>query len=57
MDKDLLPKIFVSLRGIKQELYANSFQVKDIRENPAPHVENSSRNSQGASVLPWEVSA
>ena len=43
MDKDLLPKIFVSLRGMKQELYANSFQVNDIRENPAPHVENSSR--------------
>ena len=43
MDKDLLPKIFVSLRAIKQELYANSFQVNDIRENPAPQVENSSR--------------
>ena len=43
MDKDLLHKIFVSLRGIKQELYAKSFQVNDIRENPAPHVENSSR--------------
>ena len=28
MDKDLLHKIFVSLRGIKQELYAKSFQVK-----------------------------
>ena len=25
MDKDLLHKIFVSLRGIKQELYAKSF--------------------------------
>ena len=24
MDKDLLHKIFVSLRGVKQELYANS---------------------------------
>ena len=36
MDKDLLPKICVSLRGIKQELYAKSFQVKDIRENYLP---------------------
>ena len=33
MDKDLLHKIFVSLRGIKQELYAKSYQVNDIREN------------------------
>ena len=33
MDKDLLHKIFVSLRGIKQELYAKSFQVNDLREN------------------------
>ena len=33
IDKDLLHKIFVSLRGIKQELYAKSFQVNDIREN------------------------
>ena len=40
MDKHLLYKIFVSLRGMKQELYAKSFQVNDIRENPAPHVEN-----------------
>ena len=31
MDKDLLHKIFVSLRGIKQELYAKRFQVNDIR--------------------------
>ena len=32
MDKDLLHKIFVSLRDceIKQELYAKSFQVNDI---------------------------
>ena len=29
MNKDLLHKIFVSLRGIKQELYAKSFQVND----------------------------
>ena len=28
MDKDLLHKIFVSLREIKQELYAENFQVK-----------------------------
>ena len=40
MDKDLLHKIFVSLLGIKQELYAKSFQVNDIRENLPPHVEN-----------------
>ena len=33
MDKDLPHKIFVSLLGIKQELYAKSFQVNDIREN------------------------
>ena len=31
MDKDLLHKIFVSLREIKQELYAKSFQVNDLR--------------------------
>ena len=40
MDKDLLHKIFVSLRGMKQELYAKSFQVNDIRENLPAHVEN-----------------
>ena len=40
VDKDLLHKIFVSLPGIKQELYAKSFQVNDIRENLPPHVEN-----------------
>ena len=40
MDKDLLHKIFVSLRGMKQELYAKSFQVNNIRENLPPHVEN-----------------
>ena len=40
LDKDLLHKILVSLRGIKQELYAKSFQVNDIRENLPPHVEN-----------------
>ena len=36
MDKDLLHKIFVLLRGIKQELYAKSFQVDDIDENQPP---------------------
>lgn len=41
MNKDLLHKISVSLRGIKQELYAKSFQVNDIRENLPLHVENS----------------
>ena len=46
MDKDLLHKIFVSLRGIKQELYAKSFQVNDIRENLPPHFENAHRKSQ-----------
>ena len=46
MDKDLLHKIFVSLREIIQELYAKSFQVSDIRENPAPHVENARRKPQ-----------
>ena len=30
MDKDLLHKIFVSLRGMKHELYAKSFQVNDM---------------------------
>ena len=40
MDKDLLCKIFVLLLGIKQELYAKSFQVNDIRENLSHHVEN-----------------
>ena len=46
MDKDLLHKIFVSLRGIKQELYAKSFQVNGIRENLPPHVENVRRKPQ-----------
>ena len=40
MNKDLLHKVFVSLRGIKQVLYANSFQVNDIRRNLPPLVEN-----------------
>ena len=46
MDKDLLHKIFVSLGGIKQELYAKSFQVNDRRENLPPHVENARRKPQ-----------
>ena len=46
MDKDLLHKILVSLRGIKQELYAKSFQVNDVRENLPPHVENARRKPQ-----------
>ena len=43
MDKDLLCKIFVSLRAIKQELYAKSFQVS---ENLPPHIENACRKPQ-----------
>ena len=46
MDKDLLHKIFVSLRGIKQELYAKSFQVNGIRENLPPDIENARRKPQ-----------
>ena len=46
LDKDLLHKILVSLRGIKQELYAKSFQANDIRENLPPHVENARREPQ-----------
>ena len=46
MDKDLLQKIFVSLRGMKQELYAKIFQVNDIRENLPPHAENARRKPQ-----------
>ena len=46
MDKDLLHKILVSLRGIKQELYAKSFQANDIHENLPPHVENARRKPQ-----------
>ena len=45
-DKDLLHKIFVSLGGMKQELYAKSFQVNDIRETLPPHVENARRKPQ-----------
>ena len=46
MDKDLLHKIFASLRGMKQELYAKSFQVNDICENLPAHVENARRKPQ-----------
>ena len=46
MDKDLLHKIFVPSRGIKQGLYAKRFQVNDIRENLPPHVENARRKPQ-----------
>ena len=40
IDKDLLHKIFVSLRGMKLEFYSKSFQVNEIRGNLPPHVEN-----------------
>ena len=46
MDEDLLHKIFLSLHGIKQELYAKSFQVNDIRENLPPYVENARSKPQ-----------
>ena len=46
MDKDLLHKIFESLRGIKQELYAKRFQANDIRENLKTNVENARRKPQ-----------
>ena len=46
MDKDLLHKIFVPLRGIKQELCAKSVQVNDTRENLPPHVANARRKPQ-----------
>ena len=46
MNKDLLHKIFVSLRGVKQELYAKSFQVNDLRENLPPHIEIARRKPQ-----------
>ena len=46
IDKDLLHKIFVSLCGIEQELYAKSFQANDIRENLPPLVENAHHKPQ-----------
>ena len=46
MNEDLFHKIFVSLHKIKQELYAKSFQVNDIRENLPLHVENARRKPQ-----------
>ena len=53
MDKDLLHNIFVLLRGIKQELYARSFQVNDICETYLPtlktHVVNLNRDAKDLS--------
>ena len=52
MDNDLLHKIFVSLRGIKQEIYTKSFQVNDIRENLPTlktHVVNLKRDTKDLS--------
>ena len=46
MDKDLLHKFCVSLRGMKPELYAKCFQVHEIRENLPPHVDNAHRKPQ-----------
>ena len=46
MDKDLLHKIFVSLREIKQKLYTKSFQVNKIRENLPLHVEKAHQKPQ-----------
>ena len=46
MDKDLLHKIFVSLHGVKQELYAKGFQVNDLRDKLPPHIENAHRKPQ-----------
>ena len=46
MDEDFFHKILVSLLEIKQELYAKSFQVNDLRENLPPHVENARRKPQ-----------
>ena len=51
MDKDLLHKIFVSLRGIKQELYAKSFQiyVKTYLPTLKTHVANLKRDAKDLS--------
>ena len=53
MDKDLLHQTFVPLRGMKQELYAKSFQVNDIRETYLPtlkkHVVNLKRDAKDLS--------
>ena len=55
-DKDMLHKIFVSSRGIKQELCAKSFQVNDVRENLPPHVENARRKPDlSRDLQPLEV--
>ena len=39
-------KKIVSLRGIKQELYAKCFQVNDIPENLSPHIQNACRKPE-----------
>ena len=53
MDKDLLHKFFVSLRGIKQELCAKSFQVNDNVKTYLPtlktHVVNLKRDAKDLS--------
>ena len=57
MDKDMLCMIFESLRGLKQELYAKSFQVNDIvREKHLlaleTHVVNLKRDAKICLVTP-----
>ena len=53
MDKDLLHNIFVLLRGIKQELYARSFQVMTYVKTYLPtlktHVVNLNRDAKDLS--------
>ena len=53
MDKDLLHKIFVSLRGMKQELYAKSFQVNGIRENLPPQNAHSKPQKWRERLVTW----
>ena len=61
MDKELLHKIFASLCGIKQELYAKSYQVNGICETYLPtlktHVVNLKRDANVLSraLQRWEV--
>ena len=57
MDKDLLHKIFVSLRGMKQKLYAKRFQVNDIRENLLPHVQNARRKTSNVTRKTCQVTS
>ena len=45
MDKDLLHKIFVSLREVKQVLYAKSFQVNDTWKPSSPRWKRTSKTS------------